>query len=194
MAPSGAADREFRETVDRLKSLDAQEPAGATEATLSTGDLARRTGTTLRTVRFYEESGMLLPSHVGKGGRRLYSEQDLQRLTLITDLRELDLSLEEIKELLLMREGCENAPELADRFATALTEQLERTRQRLAALQRLQAEFAAALRALGSCRSCSTPFGEQACPSCEVASGEETPRIMKVVVGAPLNGPATPSE
>lgn len=175
-----------------MKRLGAQQSGGPTEALLSTGDLARRTGTTLRTVRFYEESGMLLPTLVGKGGRRFYSEEDLQRLALITDLRELDLSLEEIKELLLMWEGCESAPELADRFAKALTEQLARTEERLASLKRLQAEFAAALQALGSCRSCSAPFGPQACPSCDVAAGEESPRIMKVVVGAAL-APPTPS-
>jgi len=168
--------------------------SGATEAILSTGDLARRTGTTLRTVRFYEESGMLMPSRVGKGGRRLYSEQDLQRLTLITDLRELNLSLEEIKELLLMREGCTSAPELADRFAEAVSEQLERTHKRLASLHRLQEEFSATLRALDSCRSCSTPLGEHSCPTCEVASGRQSPRMMKILVGAPITAPSEPAK
>ncbi|AKU91731.1 MerR family transcriptional regulator [Vulgatibacter incomptus] len=161
------------------------------EATLSTGDLARRSGTTLRTVRFYEEAGLLEPSVVGKGGRRLYTEGDLERLTLIADLRELDLSIEEIRELLRMREGCTSAPELSERFGSALAEQLDRTQRRLAALHRLSAEFDAALRALGSCRSCSTPVPAHACPSCDVLSRSETPRIMKVVVGGPSVPPAS---
>jgi DNA-binding transcriptional MerR regulator len=153
------------------------------EATLSTGDLARRTGTTLRTVRFYEEAGMLKPSAVGKGGRRLYTERDLERLALITDLRELDLSLDEIKGLLQLREGCSDAPQLAERFGQALGEQLERTQCRLAALQRLGAEFSAALEALGNCRTCATPLKVHACSACDVMSRQETPRIMRVLVG-----------
>jgi len=155
----------------------------ATEATLSTGDLARRTGTTLRTVRFYEEAGMLKPSAVGKGGRRLYTERDLEKLALIADLRELDLSLDEIKGLLQIREGCIDAPQLAERFGRALAEQLERTRRRLAALQRLGDEFAAALHVLGECRTCSTPLAQHACSGCDVMTREATPRIIKVLVG-----------
>lgn len=155
----------------------------ALEATLSTGDLARRIGTTLRTVRFYEEAGMLKPTAVGKGGRRLYTELDLERLALITDLRELDLSLEEIKGLLDMREGCTTAPELAERFGLALAAQLERTERRLLALQRLGAEFAAALEVLGSCRSCVSVLQSRGCNQCDVVSADETPRIIKIVVG-----------
>jgi len=155
-----------------------------TGASLSTGDLARRTGTTLRTVRFYEEAGLLEPTQVAKGGRRLYTEGDLERLTLIADLRELALSLEEIKELLRLREGCATAPELAERFGSALNQQLERTQQRLAALRRLQDEFSAAIAALTPCRSCSAPIAKHACGACGVVSKSETPRIMKVVVGS----------
>lgn len=164
-------------------------------AMLSTGDLARKTGTTLRTVRFYEEAGLLEPSAVGKGGRRLYTESDLERLALIADLRELDLSLEEIRQLLEMRTCCGTAPELAERFGEVLHEQLERTRRRLAALMRLRDEFSAALRTLGVCKSCDSHFQDHGCTSCEVVHREETPRIIKILVGgngAPA-GDGTPS-
>lgn len=154
-------------------------------ARLSTGDLARRTGTTLRTVRFYEEAGLLEPSAVGKGGRRLYTDSDLQKLALIADLRELDLSLDEIRQLLEIRTGCGSAPELAERFGGILHEQLERTSKRLAALVRLRDEFSAALRALGACKSCSSHLQDQSCTACEVVHREETPRIIKILVGGP---------
>lgn len=165
---------------------DASSPK-ASGATLSTGDLARRTGTTLRTVRFYEEAGMLKPSALGKGGRRLYTEADLLKLALITDLRELDLSLDEIKGLLQLRDGCADAPQLAERFTQALAEQLERTQRRLAALQRLGAEFSAALQVLGACRSCDTRLHSHSCNQCEVVAREETPRIIKIVVGSQVD-------
>lgn len=154
-------------------------------ATLSTGDLARRTGTTLRTVRFYEEAGLLEPSTVGKGGRRLYTDADLQKLGLIADLRELDLSLEEIRQLLEVRTGCGTPPELAERFGEILHEQLERTSKRLAALMRLRDEFSAALRTLGSCKTCESHLQDHSCTACEVVKSKETPRIIKVLVGGP---------
>lgn len=162
-------------------------------ATLSTGDLARRTGTTLRTVRFYEEAGLLEPSAVGKGGRRLYTEGDLERLALIADLRELDLSLDEIRELLEVRAGCGSAPELAERFGGILQEQLERTRKRLQALQRLRDEFSAALRTLGTCKTCDTHLHSESCKPCAVLHKEETPRIIKVLVGQPGGGGDEPA-
>lgn len=154
-------------------------------ATLSTGDLARKTGTTLRTVRFYEEAGLLEPSAVGPGGRRFYTESDLQKLSLIADLRELDLSLDEIRQLLEIRTGCGSAPELAERFGGILHEQLERTSKRLRALVRLRDEFSAALRALGNCKSCDSHLQDQSCTACEVVHREETPRIIKILVGGP---------
>ena len=163
---------------------DAKEP----KAPLTTGDLARHTGNTLRTVRFYEEAGILRPVRAS-GGRRLYTAADLERLQLITDLRELDLSLEEIRRILELRANCADAPALAERFGRVLGEQLERTERRLNALRRLQGELSAALERLAPCRTCDVGPGTEACATCEVATGEATPRIMRVVVGAGHGAP-----
>ncbi len=62
-------------------------------AVFSSGDLARATGNTVRTIRFYEEEGLLMPAVVSGGGHRRYTEDDLERLRLIGDLREIGLSL-----------------------------------------------------------------------------------------------------
>ena len=101
----------------------------------------------------------------------------------VADLRELDLSLDEIRRLLALREGCADAPEMAVRFGDVLATQLERTERRLAALKRLQVEFAATLEILKRCRTCGTGPGTEACAHCDVATGGEAPRIMRVVVG-----------
>ena len=153
---------------------------------LTTGDLARRTGTTLRAVRFYEEAGILCP-HRASSGRREYSEADAVRLQLIADLRELDLSIEEIKRFLELRDGCETAPDLAARLRPLISDQLERTHRRLAALRRLETEFVGTLELLGSCRSCEKPLADTACAGCGVMA--HAPRLMRVVVAqAPTGG------
>lgn len=64
------------------------------------GEVAERTGVTQRTLRFYEEKGLLHPSERMQGGFRLYSEEDVARIELIKQLQDLlGLSLAEIKEM-----------------------------------------------------------------------------------------------
>ncbi|XXX81410.1 MerR family transcriptional regulator [Sorangium sp. So ce134] len=67
---------------------------------LKIGELARRTGLTVRALRHYDEIGLLVPSARSKGGYRLYDRKDVARLYRIQALRRLDLSLADIQDLL----------------------------------------------------------------------------------------------
>jgi MerR family transcriptional regulator, repressor of the yfmOP operon len=70
------------------------------EAYLQIGEVAERTGVTQRTLRFYEEKGLLRPPSRMDGGFRLYSEADVQRVEYIRQLQSLlGLSLAEIKDM-----------------------------------------------------------------------------------------------
>jgi DNA-binding transcriptional MerR regulator len=64
------------------------------------GELAKLTGLTIRTLRFYDQIGLFSPSGQTESGHRLYDELDLSRLQQILSLKELGLSLEEIKAVL----------------------------------------------------------------------------------------------
>lgn len=64
------------------------------------GEVAERVGLSLRTIRHYEEVGLIRPSTRSKGGFRLYTEDDVQRLALVKRMRPLDFSLEEMRDLL----------------------------------------------------------------------------------------------
>lgn len=64
------------------------------------GDIAKLTGLTVRTLRFYDQIGLFSPSGQTDSGHRLYNELDLSRLHQILSLKELGLSLEEIKSAL----------------------------------------------------------------------------------------------
>jgi DNA-binding transcriptional MerR regulator len=67
---------------------------------LQIGEVAERTGVTQRTLRFYEEKGLLQPPNRMEGGFRLYSEADIQRVERIKRLQQLlGFSLAEIKEM-----------------------------------------------------------------------------------------------
>jgi MerR family transcriptional regulator, copper efflux regulator len=64
------------------------------------GELAERTGLSLRTIRFYEEVGVLDPASRTKGGFRVFTEDDLQRLLVVRQMKPLGFSVEEMRELL----------------------------------------------------------------------------------------------
>ncbi len=75
-------------------------PPASDEPYLQIGEVAERTGLTQRTLRFYEEKGLLRPPTRLEGGFRLYSEADIQRLEQIKRLQQLlGFSLAEIKEM-----------------------------------------------------------------------------------------------
>jgi DNA-binding transcriptional MerR regulator len=97
------------------------------------GELAERSKLSLRTIRHYDQVGLLQPTGRTEGGFRIYSEQDYQRLLMIRQARALGFSLEEIMDVMTMLasdrgEGPEGS---ARKLKHVLEEALER-RQGLA--------------------------------------------------------------
>lgn len=86
------------------------------------GEVAQRTGLSLRTIRYYEEMGLVVPSARSAGGFRLYTDSDVARLQLIKRMKPLDFSLEESRDLLGLLDALRDAGD-ADR--PALVERLE---------------------------------------------------------------------
>jgi DNA-binding transcriptional MerR regulator len=146
-------------------------------ADLSSGDLARVTGSTVRTIRFYEEQGLLEPTQVSGGGHRRYSADDVERLQLIADLRELGLSLGDIRRVMEIRAGCRTATEFAERFQEALAGHLEEAQRRLERVRRVKRELHDAVEALQA------RLDARGTPQCACAVGTEegAPRIVKVM-------------
>lgn len=66
----------------------------------SIGEFAKKTGQTIRTLHYYDEIGILKPSHVSSSGRRFYSEDEIITLQKIVALKFLGFSLEEIKRFM----------------------------------------------------------------------------------------------
>lgn len=64
------------------------------------GEVAARTELSLRTIRHYEETGLVIPSARSQGGFRLYTEADVARLMVIRRMKPLGFSLDEMRDLL----------------------------------------------------------------------------------------------
>ncbi|WP_258803060.1 MerR family transcriptional regulator [Pseudarthrobacter sp. NS4] len=93
--------------------------------TMHIGELAERTGLSLRTIRHYDDVGLLPATARTDGGFRVYSEDDFERLMVIKQMKPLGFSLEEMAEILAMLASLSEAPPDAGHPAR-LAEFLER--------------------------------------------------------------------
>ncbi len=109
----------------------------APASTMHIGELADRTGLSTRTVRHYDDVGLLHPTARTEGGFRLYSDDDLQRLLVIRRMKPLGYSLEQMAELLRILDGLQTAggPE-RDRLQAELDAYVADTEERRAKLAR----------------------------------------------------------
>ncbi len=121
---------------------------------LKIGDFARLAGTNLRTLRYYEELGLLSPAKRSKGGFRYYRETDLNRLNMIRDLQALGLPLERIGQIMDTRSQVGNRDRFLDRVSAALREQDDLLKERIAHLERQRAKIELANGKLGACATC----------------------------------------
>src|ERR1044071_6652894 len=64
------------------------------------GEVAERTELSLRTIRHYEDTGLVIPSARSQGGFRLYTEQDVARLMVIRRMKPLGFTLDQMRDLL----------------------------------------------------------------------------------------------
>lgn len=87
------------------------------------GEVAEAVGLSLRTIRYYEEAGLAPPSGRSTGGFRLYTDRDIERLRLVKRMKPLDFSIEEMRDLLTIRDRLAD-PASPKRERDALTDRL----------------------------------------------------------------------
>lgn len=103
--------------------------------TMHIGELAERTGMSLRSIRHYDEVGLLVPSGRTSGGFRVYTAGDLERLLVIRRMKPLGFTLEEMAGLLRVVDGLATAdPTEAAALAARLDEFLDDAQARHAKL------------------------------------------------------------
>ena len=74
--------------------------AGTVPGVQQIGEVANRVGLSLRTIRHWDETGLVTPSARSAGGFRLYTEDDVERLRFVKTLKPLDLGLDQIRDLM----------------------------------------------------------------------------------------------
>src|ERR1700758_1021448 len=102
---------------------------------LKIGELAKRTGSLVETIRYYEREGLLPEPARSEGNYRVYADTDLERLQFIRHCRSLDMTLEEIRNLLRFRD---RPNENCGKVNALLDEHIEHVAKRIKELKLLQ--------------------------------------------------------
>ncbi len=107
---------------------------------MTVGEIAKKMNVTVRTLQHYDKEGLLSPSAMSEGGRRLYTDKDIVKLHQILSLRHLSFSLDDIKNRLIpIDTPAEFAAVLADQ-ADAVRQKIEQLSESLRELEMLREE------------------------------------------------------
>jgi DNA-binding transcriptional MerR regulator len=125
-----------------LAAIDKDRPVSQTTTTFAISDLAREFGITPRTIRFWEDQGILAPER--EGSKRVFTRRDRARLKMALRGKRLGLSLAEIKDLIGMYNSTEDeTPQLLEclRVMSKRREALEQQREDIEAMLTEIAQF-----------------------------------------------------
>ncbi len=144
------------------------------------GEVAKSTGASLRTIRYYEELGLITPTGRSKGGFRLYGEDALSRIHIIQSLQDLELSLKEIKDLTTLKDKNKTRGEVARNLLYRLKGHCDEAEKRRAIYQAIFRDFDEGIRILAECQECTKTPREPHCGKHEVFLSEDLlPTILR---------------
>ncbi|MCA9581227.1 MAG: MerR family transcriptional regulator [Myxococcales bacterium] len=148
---------------------------------LTTGEMARLSGNTLRTVRFYETEGLISAATRNCGGHRMFENRELQKLQLISDLRETGMCIADIRRLFELKQTFQEAPEAAEEMGHLLEQQVENLANKIAKLERVRSELGRMVESIRDCHRCHEPAFPKGCGDCSVMKQCGLPRAMKLL-------------
>lgn len=149
------------------------------------GEFAKQVGVSVRAIRYYEEFGLLRPEQRSRGGFRLYGPENRKRLAVINFLKEIGLSLTEIREILLAKKASGGDKATVGFLLGVFNEKLAMVESKIDALNAMKAELKNALRILRSCESCSREvlLDALSCADCaKLGPTEAVPETLRVIL------------
>ncbi len=159
------------------------------KALFTTGDMARMTGTTVRTVRHYEELGLLETTERTQGSRRLFTLGSLQKLKFITDLRELNIPLAEIGAILDVGNNATNPSAAAERLFSIIEQKLDELNSRINELKRIRDNLACMKETFRECKNCHISWDSCHCQQCDTADTDTTSPLLHVLWPTAISTP-----
>ena len=107
---------------------------------MTVGEVAKKMDVTVRTLQHYDKEGLLSPSAISEGGRRLYTDKDIVKLHQILSLKHLGFSLDDIKNRLIPLDTPNEIAAVLEQQATAVQRKIDSLSESLRELEALRAE------------------------------------------------------
>ena len=107
---------------------------------MTVGEVAKKMDVTVRTLQHYDKEGLLSPSAISEGGRRLYTDKDIVKLHQILSLKHLGFSLDDIKNRLMPLDTPNEIAAVLEQQATAVQRKIDSLSESLRELEALRAE------------------------------------------------------
>ncbi|MGR8940445.1 MAG: MerR family transcriptional regulator [Gammaproteobacteria bacterium] len=155
-------------------------PPRAQRDFLKIGELAELLSTTPRTIRLYEELGVLVPART-EAGTRLYARKDLKRMEVALKLSRCGVGLEIINGLATLRGQCESGAEAVASVMPQLSALQDDIRANIEQLNQLARDIETARGLIAQCQGCPNRPNRAACPHCPVDQHIELSAIARLI-------------
>lgn len=147
---------------------------------LKIGDVAELLNITIRTIRYYEEEGLLEPLRTSRG-TRLYKAQHIRRLRAILHLVDNGFSLELIRLIGHSREACTTGDEGSEKVSGVINRIVLGIDEQLNNLKQLKSELKAADRLVKKCSGCQNKPSSRGCPECLINKNLSKTEILNLI-------------
>lgn len=147
---------------------------------LKIGELAELLSTTPRTIRLYEELGILVPART-EAGTRLYARKDLKRMEVALNLTRSGIGLDVISHLATLRDQYPSGTEAVCGVLPELSALQEAIRVNIDRLTQLEHDVEKARSLIGQCRDCPNRPNRRDCPDCAVDKHIELSAIARLI-------------
>lgn len=147
---------------------------------LKIGELAEELATTPRTIRLYEELGLIAPERT-EGGTRLYAKKDLKRMAVALRLGRVGIELESVQKLAQTREHCSSGKEASLAMQPLLENLRNRVRSLINELEALDHDLEQADLLIRQCVDCPNRPNRKDCPHCPVDKNVDSTDIARLV-------------
>lgn len=147
------------------------------------GDVANMLKTTTRTLRFYEELGLVKPKR-SERGTRYYDQEDVELFQVILELVSADIPIREIQQFGSIRQESSSGDEASHRVESLLNNVSKHLEEKLRVYKQIDKQVQKAIEQVRGCFGCSKPPTKDGCTECPVASnltGSNSASFFRIV-------------
>ena len=144
------------------------------------GEVASKLATSIRSIRYYEEEGLLTPIRTPRG-TRLYSAKHIARLKVILRLTKLGFSIEAIRKIAEIRENSQTGDESSIQVKHHLEKVLTAINTQIKELEKTSHEIEQAKKIISACNGCTNAPSSLGCPDCPVRKKLKDIELLNLV-------------